>query len=891
MRCRNLILRLAQVALFVAFSICARSSNAQFAPAKGLENEKLDARATLATVSQESEEALHSKGYALIGTLDLSEKVGKHCWGAGCDSSLNCTSNAGPTDVTRKLLKQAATHGGDVVILSQDNRVEKHSDQKQGKCTSWTEQEKYVQYQKCTSAGRDPTTGTYQTGTCTLEGGFRTVKECAYRETIAGQYCVVASAGTVWRLDPDLPKRVAEREKIAAAESKARDERAAAETKAEEENAELRFKDAEFVRGGEPVPSDRYWFVENRKFGYRDEKWNVVIPARFENIYIPDHLDELWGKFSDGRAAVGSGEYGQQKWGYIDEKGEMVIPLQFDKARPFSEGMAAVAVGKPFEEHRWGYIDAAGKWAIPPKFYDAADFSDGLAPVEIGDLLKHKWGYINRDGAVVINPSFDSALSFSQGLAAVQSANNKWGYINKDGVVVVRPAFDAAWRFSEGLARVELHKKYGYVDQTGKLVVKPVFDEGDAFSEGLAKVQVQGKYGYIDPMGKFVIQPQFEDASAFNNGVARVVAGKVRGSIDKYGKFTPTGQSPAPAPAGARVTAVAGVPGDTRSFFFGADTGALWKTTDGGNSWAPLGFDNKPASAINDIALAGSNPDTIYLATFQGVYKSTDGGKGWKNVGPGHRGYLTGLVVHPRNPDIVFTAALDSRLLPSESECGVYRTLDGGMAWQRVLFKDKNCDDIDIALDTHHPNVLFVAAQSISSPEFKAALDLADLYNPRIGYIDLYKSTDGGTTWRLLQGTGLPQSISGGGGIGVTVSGSDSNRMYALIGAEKRGLLYVSDDGGDHWRLVNSDQRLLKSDWHVIKIVPDPQAADTVYVLHSSLFRSTDGGRTFTVVTTPHGDSHALWIDPTEPQSMIHGDERGVAITTDGGKTWAKEKN
>ena len=333
------------------------------------------------------------------------------------------------------------------------------------------------------------------------------------------------------------------------------------------------------------------------------------------------------------------------------------------------------------------------------------------------------------------------------------------------------------------------------------------------------------------------------------------------------------------------VLAVTGVPGDPHTFFFGGASGGLWKTTDGGNTWELLGFDKKPALAIGTIAVVRSNPNTIYVGTGEtclrndtsrgnGVYRSIDGGKSWVSIGLLNSRHIGALIVHPYDPRIVFVAALGDLDGPN-ADRGVYKSADGGNTWQKVLFAGGDTGAIDLAFDVHNPDVLFAALGKAPG---------APLGGPQSG---LYKSVDGGRTWKDLQ-SGLPEGILVRIGA-VSVSGADSNRVYALIEGEKRGL-YVSDDGGNHWKLVNSDQRLTQRASCFTHVFADQSAPDAVYVLNTGVFRSRDGGNGFTQLPTPRGDHHALWIDPTNPQRMIVGNDGGAAITTDGGKTWTTPK-
>jgi photosystem II stability/assembly factor-like uncharacterized protein len=214
------------------------------------------------------------------------------------------------------------------------------------------------------------------------------------------------------------------------------------------------------------------------------------------------------------------------------------------------------------------------------------------------------------------------------------------------------------------------------------------------------------------------------------------------------------------------------------------------------------------------------------------------------------------------------------------AERGIFRSLDGGKTWDKVLYKDDKTGAIDVVFDPQNPNTLFAALWQVYRTPWS-------LVSGGEGS-GLYRSTDGGTTWKHLEGEGLPKGIMGR--IGVSVSGADSNRVYALIEA-KEGGLYRSDDGGDHWKMVNNDGRFRQRAWYFTNVYADPKSVDTVYILNTGAFRSTDGGATFNLLPAPHGDHHALWIDPTNPDRMINGNDGGATISIDGGKTWTAQGN
>jgi len=338
---------------------------------------------------------------------------------------------------------------------------------------------------------------------------------------------------------------------------------------------------------------------------------------------------------------------------------------------------------------------------------------------------------------------------------------------------------------------------------------------------------------------------------------------------------------------GGRVLAVTGVPGDPETFYFGGTGSGVWKTTNGGADWTPL-FDKEPVSAIGAIAVAPSDPNVIYVGTGEGcirstssygdgVYKSTDAGKTWTNAGLKDSRQIGRLAVDPKDANIAFVAALGHEFGPNEQR-GVFRTRDGGKTWEKVLYKDDKTGAIDLSIDPANPRIIFAALWEANRTPW-------GLTDGGAGS-GLYRSTDGGTTWKHLEGNGLPGGVLGK--IGVSVAGGEGNRVYALVEAEKGGL-FRSDDGGDHWTLVNGDRNLYQRAWYYIHVFADPKNPDVVYVLNVRMFRSIDGGKTMTRVMVPHGDNHALWIDPTNTDRMIQGNDGGATISYDAGKTWTRE--
>lgn len=339
---------------------------------------------------------------------------------------------------------------------------------------------------------------------------------------------------------------------------------------------------------------------------------------------------------------------------------------------------------------------------------------------------------------------------------------------------------------------------------------------------------------------------------------------------------------------GGRVIAVTGVTSQPNTYYFGAVAGGVWKTKDGGNSWDPIS-DKQTIASIGALAVSESDPNVIYVGSGEacirgnisygdGVYKSTDAGKTWTNVGLKDTRHIGAVIVHPKNPDLAYVAALGHTYGPN-TERGVFRTRDGGRTWEKVLYADERTGAIDIVFDPNNAHILFAAMWegwrtpwSLNSGGAKSGL---------------YRSADDGTTWKRLEGSGLPEAPMGK--ISVSVSG-DSNVVYALIEA-KNGGLYRSDDGGTKWALVNPDHRFRQRAWYFTHVWADPESANVVYIANTGLYRSIDGGKNFERLNAPRGDHHALWIDPKNPQRLINGNDGGATISVDGGKNWTTQAN
>ena len=343
---------------------------------------------------------------------------------------------------------------------------------------------------------------------------------------------------------------------------------------------------------------------------------------------------------------------------------------------------------------------------------------------------------------------------------------------------------------------------------------------------------------------------------------------------------------------GGRVNAVSGVPGQPTTFYFGSVGGGVWKTIDAGRTWQPI-FDSQPVASIGAIGVAASNPNVVYVGTGEadmrsqisygnGVYKSSDAGRTWTHLGLDDTRQIGRVAVDPTNPDIVFVAALGHAYGPN-AERGVYRSKDGGATWQKVLYHGDSVGAIDVAIDPRNPKVVYASLWNTRRPPWSI---YPPSYGPGSG---LYKSTDGGATWKALT-SGLP--AEGVGRIGIAVAPSNPRRVYAIVDARQGGL-YRSDDAGATWALASGDARIWGRGWYFCKVVTDPRNPDVVYVSNTSLYRSADGGRTWTAIKgAPGGDDyHQLWIEPDDPQRMVLGSDQGAIVTVDGARTWSSWYN
>jgi len=341
---------------------------------------------------------------------------------------------------------------------------------------------------------------------------------------------------------------------------------------------------------------------------------------------------------------------------------------------------------------------------------------------------------------------------------------------------------------------------------------------------------------------------------------------------------------------GGRVLAVTGVIGDPHIYYFGGVAGGVWKSTDGGLTWRPMTDKVKDMSpSIGAIAVAPSDPNVIYAGTGEacirgnivggnGVYKSIDAGKTWSYAGLRDTHAIGRIFVNPKNADIAFVAALGHPFGPNP-ERGIFRTTDGGKTWDKVLYKDENSGGIDLSFDPNNANVIFAAL-------WQARRFPWDMQSGGPGS-GLYRSADGGATWKQLTDHGLPEGTIGR--IGVAV-GYNSTRVWALIENDKGGL-FRSDDGGDNWTLVNSDRLYRQRAFYYTHVFADPNSPDSVYALNTGMYHSNDGGKSFRAIRVPHGDNHGLWIDPGDPNRMIESNDGGANVSTNGGASWTTQAN
>lgn len=341
---------------------------------------------------------------------------------------------------------------------------------------------------------------------------------------------------------------------------------------------------------------------------------------------------------------------------------------------------------------------------------------------------------------------------------------------------------------------------------------------------------------------------------------------------------------------GGRSLGIAGHPDRKHEYYFGAVGGGLWKTVDGGLTWKPVTDGQINSSSVGAVAVALSNPDVVYIGTGEsqfrgniiqgdGVYKSVDAGKKWEHVGLENTQTISRVRIHPKNPDIVYAAALGHAFNDDENR-GVFKTTDGGKTWNKILYKGPKAGAADLIIDPNDPETIYATIWEVYRTPWK-------MWGGG-GASGIFKSTDGGATWEeLTQKQGMPEAPVGK--IGVTVSPVDSKRVWAIVEANEGGV-FRSDDAGMTWQRTNDDRKLRQRAFYYTRIYADPKDKEGVYVLNVGFFKSVDGGVKFDKsFQVPHGDNHDLWIDPTDPTRLAESNDGGGTISVNAGETWTDE--
>ncbi len=344
---------------------------------------------------------------------------------------------------------------------------------------------------------------------------------------------------------------------------------------------------------------------------------------------------------------------------------------------------------------------------------------------------------------------------------------------------------------------------------------------------------------------------------------------------------------------GGRSVATSGVLGDIHTYYMGTTGGGLWKTEDMGITWTNISDGFFKTGSVGAIAVSESDPNIVYVGMGEhairgvmthhgdGMYKSTDAGKTWKKIGLDLSQHIARVIIHPKNPDIVYVAVQGALYSPS-AERGIYKSIDGGMSWNKTLYIDDKTGCAELSMDMNNPSILYAAMWEHGRQPWKITSG-----GPGSG---LYKSVDHGVTWSKIH-EGLPTEM---GKMAISVSRSNSDKVYALIESDSKkeaGGLFVSSNGGKSWSLVTKDHRLVQRAWYYIELYIDPLNENTIYVLSAPALKSIDGGKTWEVMNTQHGDHHDLWINPLNTKNMIMADDGGACVTFNGGKSWSSQDN
>ena len=342
---------------------------------------------------------------------------------------------------------------------------------------------------------------------------------------------------------------------------------------------------------------------------------------------------------------------------------------------------------------------------------------------------------------------------------------------------------------------------------------------------------------------------------------------------------------------GGRSVASTGVIGQPNVYYMGSTGGGVWKTTDNGISWKNISDKFFKMGSVGAITVAESDTNIVVVGMGEhaargvmtsmgnGVYKSTDAGKTWTHIGLDNTRHISDVIIHPKNPDIIYVSAQGAQYASSE-ERGIYKTTDGGKSWKKVLFVDTITGASSLSMDMNNPRILYAAMWQ--HRRFPWIIESGGKNS------GLYKSMDGGETWKKMK-TGLPKDF---GKAGISVSRANSERVFAVIEAkDKKGGVYRSDDAGKTWKQVNNNRVNVARSWYYMEIFADPQNENIVYVLNAPVMKSIDGGKTFSGIAVPHGDNHHLWINPLNNKNLINSNDGGANISFNGGKSWSTQQN
>ena len=342
---------------------------------------------------------------------------------------------------------------------------------------------------------------------------------------------------------------------------------------------------------------------------------------------------------------------------------------------------------------------------------------------------------------------------------------------------------------------------------------------------------------------------------------------------------------------GGRSAAVTGVPNKPNLFYFGATGGGVWKTEDGGRKWKNIS-DGFFGGSIGAIAVSTDDPNVMYVgggestvrgnvSSGYGVWKTENAGQSWEHIGLKKSRHIPRIVIHPRDHNTVFAAVLGNIYKPT-ADRGIYKSTDGGKTWEKKLFVNENAGAVDLIIDATNPRILYASTWNLRRTPYS-------LSSGGDGSA-LWKSIDSGETWtEISKNEGFAKGILGN--IGVTVSPVNNNIVWAIVENKDKGGVYKSTNGGETWKLINSERKLRQRAWYYSRIYADPQDAEVVYVLNVRYHKSTDGGKTYSTFNAPHGDHHDLWIAPENPKRMVMGDDGGAQTTYDGGETWSTYHN